>query len=93
MSAASSAAAAAAVANAVKASGAVVRVKPEDFQKILARQDEPLIVRAEGGFFGPAYKYLTSYRGLAFFCKSSQELRLPARTQLINAEKMSMPDL
>ncbi len=93
MSAASSAAAAAAVANAVKASGAVVRVKPEDFQKILARQDEPLIVRAEGGFFGPAYKYLTSYRGLAFFCKSSEELRLPARAQLINAEKMSMPDL
>lgn len=90
---AASAAAAAAVANAVKASGAVVRVKPEDFQKILARQDEPLIVRAEGGFFGPAYKYLTSYRGLAFFCKSSEEMRLPARSQLILAEKMSMPEL
>ncbi len=43
-------------------------VQPEDFQKFLARQEEPLIVRAEGGFCGFAYEYLTSYRGLAFFC-------------------------
>ncbi len=93
MSAASSAAAVAAVANAIKASGAVVRVKPEDFQKILARQEEPLIVRGAGGFFSTSYKYLTSYRGLAFFCKSGEELRLPPRAELINAEKMSMPEL
>ncbi len=70
-----------------------MRVQPEDFQKILTRQEEPLIVRAEGGFCGFAYKYLTSYRGLAFFCKSREELRLLARSQLILAEKMSMPEL
>lgn len=44
MSAAAGAAIAAAIANAVKASGAVVRVQPEDFAKILSRVEKPLVI-------------------------------------------------
>lgn len=67
---ASAAAAAAAVAQAIKASGAIVRVEPADFMKILERQQEPLVVQASGGFFSTSYQYLSSYKGLAFFTKS-----------------------
>ena len=62
---AAGAAAAAAIANAIKASGVLVRLDPEEFAKLLARAEAPLVVAAEG-FWG-GYKYLTSYRGLAFF--------------------------
>ncbi len=41
----------AAITQAVKASGVIVRVEPEDFLRILQRQEEPLVVQATGGFF------------------------------------------
>ena len=51
-------------ANAIKASGAVVRVEPHDFDAILRKVESPLVVRAEGGVFSRKYHYLTSYKGL-----------------------------
>ena len=42
--------AAAAIAQATKASGVIVRVGPADFQRILARQTDLLVVAAQGGF-------------------------------------------
>ena len=69
-------AAAAAVAQAIKASGAIVRGEPEDFLRILSRQQEPLVVQATGGFFSTSYQYLSSYKGLAFYTKSSFPLTL-----------------
>jgi hypothetical protein len=85
------AAAAAAIAQAIKASGVIVRVEPEAFMTVLERQDEPLVVLAEGGFFGPSYRYLTSYKGLAFFTQTSKALQLPGRCELIQAEKIWIP--
>ncbi len=64
------AAAAAAIANAIKASGVVVRVEPKDFQSILRRIENPLVVYAEGAFFTKNFQYITSYKGFAFFTKS-----------------------
>lgn len=40
----SGAAAAAAVSNAIKASGAIVRVEPYDFLNILAKNADPIVV-------------------------------------------------
>jgi hypothetical protein len=91
--AASAAAYIAAVANAIKACGTVVRVEPKEFLRILALQENPLIVRTVGGLFSVSFRYITTYRGLAFHCKSPTELRLPADAELINASKMSIPDL
>lgn len=81
------------VANAIKACGTVVRVEPAEFLRILSFGDRPLVVNTVGGLFSVSYKYLTSYRGLAFYCKSPTELGLPGNTELIHANKMSIPDL
>jgi hypothetical protein len=83
--------AAAAAANAIRASGVVVRVKPEEFAKLLARARDPLVVRAKGGFFGKKHDYLMSYKGLAFYCTADEPLPLPAGVELVVAGSIYMP--
>jgi hypothetical protein len=91
MGAAAGAAVAAAIANAIKASGVLVTVTPEDFAAILRRTERPLVVAAQGGFFSTHYKYLTSYKGLAFYTKSPQPLVLPIGAEVVNAKSLSIP--
>lgn len=92
MSAAAGAAgAAAAVVQAVRASGVIVHVDPEAFLGILDRQRGPLVVHATGGFFSTNYQYLTSYKGLAFFCKATAPLDLPSDTELVRAQAIWVP--
>lgn len=88
---AEAAAQAAAIANAIKASGVLVRLEPSEFLKILGRQDEPLVVLAHGGFFRSSWQYLTSYKGLAFFTKSAEQLLLPGRAQIVAAASIWIP--
>lgn len=85
------AAAMAAIAQAIKASGAIVRVEPSDFTKILSRTSRPLVVTAKGGLFKPNYQYLTAYKGLMFFTKSPTELMLPGDTEIIAAREIWIP--
>jgi hypothetical protein len=85
------AAAAAAMAQAVKASGAIVRLSPDDFLNIIRRQKEPLVVQATGGFFSTSYSYLSSYKGLAFYTKSSEPLMLPSGAEIVQAQKIWIP--
>ncbi len=85
------AAAAAAIANAIKASGVVVRVTPADFQTILRKVDHPLVIYAKGGFFSTSYQYMVSYRGFAFFTKSKDPLLLPSVAETIMAAKIWLP--
>jgi hypothetical protein len=87
------AAAYAAIADAIKASGVVVRVDAGDFLAILKRVEEPLVVTSYGGVFRKQHKYLTSYKGLAFFTKSPSALLLSARTEIVRANKISIPEL
>ena len=89
--AAAGAAAAAAIANAIKASGVVVRVAPADFYKILRKIEGPLVVYAEGGFFSKNYQYLVSYKGFAFFTQASEPLLLPGEAETIVAKKIWIP--
>jgi hypothetical protein len=93
MSATAAGAAAAAIANAIKASGVLVNVSPEDFAAILRRADKPLVVAAQGGFFSTSYKYLTSYKGLAFYTKSPAPLVLPVDAEIVRAKGISIPQL
>ena len=83
--------AAAAAANAIKASGAIVKVSPEDFAVILAKQENPLIVMAKGGFLEKKWNYLMPYRGLVFYTKSPNELPMPGRHELIWAKSIWIP--
>jgi hypothetical protein len=85
------AAAAAAIAQAIKASGAIIRVESADFETIITRTEDPLLVCARGGFFSKNYQYLTAYKGLIFFCKSSTPLTVPADTELIEAKRIWIP--
>lgn len=89
--AAGAAAVAAAIANAIKASGVVVRVTPADFQTILRKIEKPLVIYAEGGVFSTNYQYLVSYKGFAFLTKSSEPILLPAEIETIVARKIWIP--
>ncbi len=71
--------------------GTTVTVEPEDFQAILKKQDQPLVVIQKWGFFVTEYRYLTSYKGLAFYTKSSEKLSLPPQTELVRASSMFLP--
>jgi hypothetical protein len=85
------AAAAAAIANAIKASGVVVRVDPVAFQTILRKVERPLVIYAQGGFFSTNYQYLVSYKGFAFFTKSAEPLLLPTGVETVMAAKIWLP--
>jgi hypothetical protein len=74
---AEAAAIAAMIANAVKASGTVVRIEPEEFLKILKKVEAPLVIYAEGGMISTNYQYLVSYKGFAFYCKADDPIELP----------------
>ena len=82
---------AAAIANAVKASGVIVRVTPENFAAILRRVENPLVVHATGGVFKTNYQYLTSYKGLAFYTKSNEPLALPFGAEVMTAKSIWVP--
>jgi len=88
---AAAAARAAAIAQAIKASGAIVSVEPDDFLLILAKTTKPLVVLAEGGFVKTNYQYLTSYKGLIFFAKSPTPLPISGDVEVVTAKKIWIP--
>ena len=78
------------ITNAINASGTIVQVGPEDFQKILMKAEKPLVVYAKGNFFTGNHQYLTSYKGLSFFAKSKTELMLSG-AEIIKAKSIWIP--
>ena len=84
------AAAHAAMAQAIKASGAIVRVEPEEFLAILERSESPLVVYAPKKFFAP-HKYITSYKGLTFFTRSKDWLELDPACEVVTAKTIWVP--
>jgi hypothetical protein len=91
MTGAEGAAAAAAAMQAIKASGAIVRLEPQAFLRVVTRQEEPLVIRSRGGFLEARWQYLTSFRGFVFFTKSPEPLPLPGRAELLEAKKIWVP--
>lgn len=82
----------AAIANAIKASGAIVRIDPEGFSKITARVNSPLVVMAKGGWLQKGYQYLTSYKGLIFFTRSPEPIALSPTIELVTAQTIWVPN-
>lgn len=85
------AAQAAAVARAVKASGAIVDMEPEDFLSIVRTCERPLVVVASGGSFRKHYRYLVGHKGLVFHTKSGEQLMLPGKADFVHAKKIWIP--
>lgn len=69
----------------------LVQVEPAEFLKILRKAADPLIVAATGGVFSKKYQYLMSYKGLAFYTKSSDPLSLPVTAEVIAANRIWTP--
>ena len=80
-----------AMVQAVKASGAIVRLEPQAFMTILNKIEKPLVVTAPGGFLSKGFSYLTSYKGLCLYTKSPSQLILPSSTELIAAKQIWIP--
>lgn len=85
------AAAQAAIANAIRASGAIINVESTDFMTILQKIEKPLVVYSESTFLSTKYHYLTSYKGLIFYTKTTVPLTLPLSTEIIHAKKIWIP--
>ncbi len=80
-----------ALARAIKASGAIVSVEPDDFLYILTKGSRPIVIMATGGIVRVNYQYLTSYRGFVFHTKSRAPLVLPHDAEIIAANKIWVP--
>lgn len=86
------AAAAIAAANAIKASGAIVRIESKDFQSIVTKSEKPLVIISEFTFFGKHYKYLTGYKGFVFYTKSKTPLDFSSNVELMAARSIWIPN-
>ena len=86
---AGAAAGAAAGAQAIKASGAIVSIEPNDFEAIINRAEAPLVVYATSRFFSTKYLYLTSYKGLVFLTKSGIPLSLKPTVEIVERSNMA----
>ena len=89
--AAAAVAAYAAIAQAVKASGAIISLDPDNFMKMVVKTEKPLVVMAPGGWLNKGYQYLTAYKGLIFYTKSNSQLMLPGGVELIAARQIWIP--
>ncbi len=87
----SAAAVAVAIAQATKASGAVVDMDPDSFLAIVSRGEKPLVVVASGGLLHKSFRYLVGYKGLAFHTKSKTELMLPGKVEVVAAKSIWIP--
>ena len=85
------AAAYAAKMNAIKASGVLVQIENRDFLNMVESMQMPIVVYSPKSLWS-SHKYLTSYKGLAFYTKSKEPLRLPSDIELIISRKISIPD-
>ena len=82
---------AAAMAQATKASGAIVDMEPDQFMTILGKCERPLVVISRGGFLDRSFRYLVGHKGLVFHTKSKTELMLPGKTEVVAAKSVWIP--
>lgn len=88
---ASTAAAAAAVAQAIKASGAIVQLEAPEFERIVRKAGDPIVVHSLSGVFSKRHQYLTSYKGLIFYTKTPDELYFAATVEILESKHIWIP--
>jgi hypothetical protein len=82
---------AAAMARAVKASGAIVHIEPEDYQRLLSRAQDGVVVHALGWMFGTDHRYVFGYKGLIFYTRSRDPLIVPGHLESVEAKRIWIP--
>lgn len=81
----------AAMVQAIKASGAIVKISPEGFKELLQRANEPLVVTAEGGVFSKTYEYMMGYKGMVFYTSSKEQLGFQSSAEIVHVQKIWIP--
>ncbi len=76
---------------ALRSNGIFVELTAEDFQNLMNRSEGLVVVQATAGIFTKKLIYLTSYKGLAFYCKTRNELVVPSKHERIFAKSVSLP--
>ncbi len=90
--AAGAAAAQAAINEAIKASGAIVKIGPYEFSHLISKMEDGIVIeKGNNGFFDSAYKYSTSYKGFIFYCKSREQITIPTRLEKVKARSIWVP--
>lgn len=78
---------------ALKMSGAFIRIDVQDFQNILRKAENLLVIESKTGIFSNSYMYLTSYKGFICYCKSKEQLAVSGSHEKITATHVSLPQM
>lgn len=90
----SAAAQSAAIAQAVGAMGALVRVDEAGFHAILARSETPLVLSAPPyGLFRKTHRYATSYRGFIFITDTKQPITFGRMLELVEVKYIGVANI
>jgi hypothetical protein len=80
----------AAIATAMNSFNSYIVVEQSEFEQILARCDEPLVITFSGGFFSKKYRYVTDYKGYLFYTKLPHPLDLPPHAEVVQAKSVGI---
>ena len=70
----------------------VINTDPDVFLSVVERNKDGLVVMSESGLLRTKYRYLTSYKGLIFYCESAERLTLSPNIELLTAESIQVPE-
>jgi len=79
--------------NALRMSGAFIRIDVQDFQNILHKAEGLLVIESKTGIFSNTFLYLTSYKGFICYCKTKEQLGVPGSHEKIYASQVSLPQM
>jgi len=84
-------AAAHAAMQAIRASGAIVRVEARDFEGVVRKTGDAVVIRARPAMLSKQYQYMTSYRGFIFYTRTREQLRFASSVEVIEAKTIYTP--
>ena len=73
---------------AIKVDGPMVQLEPHDFTLLVHRIEAPLVVTARVRIFKIYHRYMTVYKGIFFYTRSTNQLRFAAPVELVTAKKI-----
>lgn len=76
---------------ALRMNGVFIKLTPEDFQNLLNRNEGLAVVTTSTHFFGTTFTYVTSYKGLIFYCKTKSQLSVSSKHESILAQSVALP--
>ena len=80
-----------ALVQAIRASGAIVRVEAREFERIVRKVDEAIVIRARPGMFSKHNQYLTAYRGFVFHTRTRDDLQFASSVEIVEAKRIWVP--